>query len=117
MKFIVVTLMLCSSIGMADGPVEGSPALLRAITLCPSPNNPLDAMKALNGNLFNQVFANLDLYSGTNSVTISADVINSPNSINKSIMASDKIMGHIQLVMGYKTGDIKNKPLECKLTY
>jgi hypothetical protein len=111
---LLLALAAVSSIALADGPRDGTKDLLNAVTLCPSPNNPLDdGLNKLGGNLFEEAVSNDD--KNTGAVTITARTIASPHSVNTAIGASDKQTGSITLKVGYKKSGFNNL-LTCELT-
>jgi len=111
---LLLAVMAMSSIAYADGPRNGTKDLLNAISLCPSPNNPLeDGLKKLGGNVFGKAYANDDRVTG--SVLINVRAIESLNSLNKAIMASDREVGAISLTVRYENKGF-DRPLKCELS-
>ena len=60
--------LLAGSLAMAGGHADS--VLLRAITLCPSPNNPMDAIKALGGNMFESTDASFSDVDGAEALVL-----------------------------------------------
>ena len=86
--------------------------LVDAITLCPSPDNPLDGLRSLKGNLFRNVSAHIDA-KNPHTVGITTDVILSGHTSNRSIRTPDFRVGIIEIEMGYRrsgVGGMDDKP-------
>ena len=95
-------LCLATSVLHAEDCCEAMSQLVRAITLCPTPNNPLtDGLQKLGGHLFQNVQIRRSTPSAP-SVFITADVIWSMHDLNTAIMAPTFGIGKIELEMGYR---------------
>ena len=101
---------------LPGGFAEGSQDLLSALTLCPSPNNPLtDGLQAVGGNLFADVLSTTKDHE-LGFVTIRAKLVSSLHARNLAIMAPDRIVGSLELKMGYEHTSNHDRPLVCHLT-
>lgn len=95
-------LCLATSVLHAEDCCDAMSQLVRAITLCPAPNNPLtDGLHKLGGHLFQNVQIRRSTLSDA-SVFITADVFWSLWDINRSIGAPSFRVGKIELEMGYR---------------
>ena len=95
-------LCLATSVLHAEDCCDAMSHLVRAITLCPTPNNPLtDGLQKLGGHLFQNVHIRRSTPSAS-SVFITADVIWSMHDLNTAIMAPTFRVGEIELEMGYR---------------
>jgi hypothetical protein len=92
--------------------------LVDAITLCPAPDNPLDGLHSLKGNLFKNVHVQWEKGpKGPYPIVITVDAILSGHTSNRSIRAPDFRVGIIEIEMGYRrsgVGGMDDKPY-CKL--
>jgi hypothetical protein len=116
MKNLFLVLALIFSMGSTAMALDGSPALLGAITLCQAPNNPLhNGLHKLGGNVFDNVTQTVENVDGNEVIHVSATAVASPHSNNLAIMAADKIVGTIKLKIYYKHDDLRDRPLVCEL--
>jgi hypothetical protein len=89
--------------------------LVRAITLCPAPNNPLtNGLQKLGGHLFQNVQIRRSPPSAA-SVFITADVIWSMHDLNTAIGAPSFQIGKIELETGYRRAGATDELLYCVL--
>lgn len=95
-------LCLTTSVLHAEDCCDAMNQLVRAITLCPPPNNPLtDGLQKLGGHLFQNVQIRRSTAPAP-SVFVTADVIQSMHDLNTAIMAPSFRIGKIELEMGYR---------------
>jgi hypothetical protein len=95
-------LYLATSVLHAENCCDAMSQLVRAITLCPTLNNPLtDGLQKLGGHLFQNVQIRHSTPS-VSSVFITADVFQSMHSLNTAIMAPSFRVGKIEIEMGYR---------------
>jgi hypothetical protein len=89
--------------------------LVRAITLCPAPNNPLtNGLQKLGGHLFQNVQIQRATPSAS-SVFITADVFWSLGDFNRAIGAPSFRVGIIELETGYRRSGVADDILYCVL--
>jgi hypothetical protein len=113
-KFLPVLLISFLGSATVASAAEGTGALVDAITLCSSPNNPYhDGLIAMGGNLFQNVKVNAE--PTNEKQTITAEVWNSAHALNQAIMRADFQVGTIELKMGYEMNG-PDQPLVCNLT-
>jgi glutamine cyclotransferase len=95
-------LCLATSILHAENCCDAMSQLVRAITLCPPPNNPLtDGLQKLGGHLFQNVQVRRSS-PFSSSVLVTADVIWSMHDLNTAIGAPSFQIGKIELETGYR---------------
>jgi hypothetical protein len=95
-------LCLTTSVLHAEDGGDAMKQLVRAITLCPPPNNPLtNGLQKLGGHLFQNVQTRRST-APASSVFVTADVIQSMYDLNTSIRAPSFRIGTIELEMGYR---------------
>ncbi len=102
--------------GQATEELTAEQALIRAMTLCPEPNNPIvNGVRALGGNLI----ANVRIAHrgpGVFPLIVEADVIGSPRTLDPDAAAPDSIKGSIRVEMGYRRTETgKGAQFYCRL--
>ena len=103
---LFTSLCLATSVLRAEDCCDAMRQLVRAITLCPTPNNPLtDGLQKLGGHLFQNVQIRRSTPSAP-AVFITADVMSSLHDLNTTIMAPTSGIGKIELEMGYRRAGV-----------
>ena len=111
---LFTSLCLATPVLHAEDCCDAMSQLVRAITLCPRPNNPLtDGLQKLGGQLFQNVQARSP--PSASSVFITADVIWSLHDLNTAIGAPSYQIGKIELEMGYRRAGVTDELLYCVL--
>ncbi len=99
-------LHLATSVLHAEDCCDAMSQLVRAITLCSAPNNPLtDGLQKLGGHLFQNVQIRRTAPSAS-SVFITADVFHSLYDFNRAMGAPSFRVGKIELEMGYRRSGV-----------
>ena len=113
---ILVSAMLAATLGAHAGDRNPEADLVRAITLCAAPNNPMqDGLLALKGNLFQRVESS-EMQDANGTLVITAVAVHSLNALNRAVMAPDRTVGKIRVETGYDGGKPFDRPLFCRLT-
>ena len=87
--------------------------LVKAVTLCPEKDNPLTGLRALQGNLFEDISVEQD--SDKDLTVIRAKVVHSLRELNRASLAMDEPKGKLTLEMGYRFNPPVDRVLYCKL--
>lgn len=86
--------------------------LIRAMTLCPEPNNPItNGIRVLGGDLL----VNVRILRAPDPVVLVADVVASPRALDPSDRTPDAVKGRIRVEIGFRPEEAGRRVFYCRL--